>query len=197
MMDKFKTYTDDKLVQLLKSRELNAFEEIYRRYWKRLYSTCYKRLQSREISEELVQDIFTSLWATRSETTIDNLSAYLFTAARYKVINHVAREASRKTYSNEQLKVVREDNSTEEAVLLNDLHVAMEKAIGQLPHKRQLIYKMHGQGNLSLKQVASQLGISEKTVENQYGKAMKMLKVNLRNFTLALPFQVCVLSEYF
>jgi len=196
MMDKFKTYTDDKLVQLLKSRELDAFEEIYRRYWKRLYSTCYKRLQSREISEELVQDIFTSLWATRSETTIDNLSAYLFTAARYKVINHVAREASRKTYSNEQLKAVREDNSTEEAVLLNDLHVAMEKAIGQLPHKRQLIYKMHGQGNLSLKQVASQLGISEKTVENQYGKAMKMLKVNLRNFTLALPFQVCVLSEY-
>ncbi|MBA4058133.1 MAG: RNA polymerase sigma-70 factor [Marivirga sp.] len=183
MMAKFKSYSDDALLGLLKLQELNAFEEIYRRYWKRLYSMCYKRVQSREISEELVQDVFTSLWASRSIVSIDNLAAYLFTAVKYKVINHLAKEISRRSYSKEQLLTTHEDNSTEEAVLLDDLNNALEKAIHKLPAKRKMIFRLHKQENLSMKQVASQLGISEKTVENQYGKAMKMLKLNLKHFT--------------
>lgn len=182
-MGKFKAYSDNALLELLKDQELNAFEEIYRRYWKRLYSMSYKRVQSREISEELVQDVFTSLWAARASVSIENLSAYLFTAVKYKVINHLAKEMSRRSYSKEQLATVHEDNSTEEAVLLDDLNNALEKAIHKLPAKRQMIFKLHRQENLSMKQVASQLGISEKTVENQYGKAMKMLKLNLKHFT--------------
>ncbi len=182
-MTKFKGYTDEALLEQLKLEGLDAFEEIYRRYWTRLYSMSYKRVQSREISEELVQDIFTSLWVGRRTVSIENLSGYLFAAVKYKVINHLAREISRKSYSKEQLKVVHEDNSTEETVLLDDLNGALEEAIGKLPAKRQMIFKMHRQENLTVKQVASQLGISEKTVENQYGKAMKMLKLNLKHFT--------------
>jgi RNA polymerase sigma-70 factor (family 1) len=183
MMTKFKGYTDEALLEQLKLDGLDAFEEIYRRYWKRLYSMSYKRVQSREISEELVQDIFTSLWVAKNTVTIENLSAYLFTAVKYKVINHLAREISRKSYSKEQLTVVHEDNTTEETVLLDDLSGALEEAIGKLPAKRQMIFKMHRQENLTVKQVAAQLGISEKTVENQFGKAMKMLKLNLKHFT--------------
>ena len=183
MTAKFKAYSDDTLVELLQSHELVAFDEIYRRYWQGLYSMAYKRVQSREISEEIVQDIFTSLWASRTSSSIANLSAYLFTAVKYKVINHQAKEISRKSYAKEQVRMVREDNSTEEAVLLDDLNRALENAIGKLPVKRQMIFKLHRQENLSMKQVASQMGISEKTVENQFGKAIKMLKVNLKHFT--------------
>lgn len=187
MMAKLKAYSDEALLELLRHQELNAFEEIYRRYWKKLYSMCYKRVQSREISEELVQDIFTSLWMSRATRSIENLSAYLFTAIKYKVINHLEKEMSKKTYSRTQLiSTIREDNSTEEAVLLDDLKLALEREIRKLPAKRQMIYKLHRQENLSLKQVASQLGISEKTVENQFGKALKMLKINLKHFTFSL-----------
>lgn len=182
-MAKLRDYPDEVLLKLLRQNGLEAFEEIYRRYWKRLYSMAYKRIQSREVSEELVQDIFTSLWVTKEQTSIENLSAYLFSAVKYKVINHVAKELSRKSYAESQLAVLKEDNSTEEKVLLDDLEGALEKAIGKLPAKRQMIFKLHRQENLSIKQVASQLGISEKTVENQYGKAMKMLKLNLKHFT--------------
>lgn len=182
-MTKHREYSDEVLLKLLRQEGLEAFEEIYRRYWKRLYSMSYKRVQSREISEELVQDIFTSLWVARNTVIIDNLSAYLFSAVKYKVINHLAKEFSKKTYAERQLASVKEDNSTEEKVLLDDLEGALEKAIGKLPAKRQMIFKLHRQENLSIKQVASQLGISEKTVENQYGKAMKMLKLNLKHFT--------------
>jgi RNA polymerase sigma-70 factor (family 1) len=182
MMAKLREYSDEALLKLLRHEGLEAFEEIYRRYWKKLYSMSYKRVQSREIAEELVQDIFTSLWIGKDKASIENLSAYLFSAIKYRVINHLAKELSRKSYAEQQLAVAKEDNSTEETVLLDDLEGALQEAIGKLPAKRQMIFKLHRQENLSIKQVASQLGISEKTVENQYGKAMKMLKLNLKHF---------------
>jgi len=180
-MKNFKAYSDEGLLKLLKHQELGAFEEIYLRYWKKLYSAAYKRVQSREISEELVQDIFTSLWANREVQRIEVLSSYLFTAIKYKVINHLEKEMARRAYTEAPAYIC---NSTEETVLLNELNVALEKEIQKLPPKRQQIFKMSRQENLSIKQVASHLGISEKTAENQLGKALKVLKLNLKHFNI-------------
>jgi RNA polymerase sigma-70 factor (ECF subfamily) len=185
VMEKLKAYSDDALLDLLRAEDVPAFEEIYRRYWRVLYSITYRRIQSREISEEIVQDIFTSLWVNRATVSIQSLSAYLSAAAKYKVINHIARELSRQTYSQEQrqLSGTLLNNCTEEAVLHDDLHFALEREIEKLPAKRRQIVKLHKNQDLSLKQVARQLGISEKTAENQYGKALKALKLNLKHFT--------------
>jgi RNA polymerase sigma-70 factor (family 1) len=184
-MEKLKAYSDQTLLELLRDQDVSAFDEIYRRYWRVLYSIVYRRLQSREISEEIVQDIFTSLWVNRQTSAIQNLAAYLSTAAKYKVINHVAREISRQAYTQHQhsLLVTLQNNCTEETVLHDDFHGALEREIEKLPTKRRQIVKLHKNEDLSLKQVATQLGISEKTAENQYGKALKALKLNLRHYT--------------
>ena len=192
MMDKFKAYSDNNLLDLSKDQNVAAFEEIYRRYWKPLYSSCFRRIQSREISEEFVQDVFTSLWINRNMVVITNLSAYLFTAIKYKVINHLARELSRSTYEGKQVMLNKQDNSNEEQVLLDDLKSALDREVEKLPEKRKMIFRLHKDENLSLKQVATHMGISEKTVENQYGKAIKVLKVNLKHFTFALG--TCILA---
>jgi RNA polymerase sigma-70 factor (ECF subfamily) len=182
-MKNFKAYSDEGLLKLLRQQELGAFEEIYLRYWKKLYSAAYKRVQSREVSEELVQDIFTSLWINRETAQVEMLSAYLYSAVKYKVINYLEKEMSHRQYAEKKLAAgVSVDNSTEEAVLLNELNKALEIEIQKLPPKRQQIFKMSRQEHLSIKQVASHLGISEKTAENQLGKALKVLKVNLKHF---------------
>lgn len=182
-MKNFKAYSDEGLLKLLRKQELGAFEEIYLRYWKKLYSAAYKRVQSREVSEELVQDIFTSLWVNRETAKVEMLSAYLFSAVKYKVINYLEKEMSHRQYAEmKQATNISIDNSTEEAVLLNELNKALEIEINKLPPKRQQIFKMSRQEHLSIKQVASHLGISEKTAENQLGKALKVLKVNLKHF---------------
>ena len=114
---------------------------------------------------------------------VENLSAYLFSAIKYKVINYLEKEISRRVYAQVQLNsLVSLENSTEETVYLNELNLALEKEIQKLPPKRQQIFKLSRQGHLSIKQVASHLGISEKTAENQLGKALKVLKVNLKHF---------------
>lgn len=197
-MDKLKAYSDTALLDLLRVEDAPAFEEIYLRYWRVLYSMVYRRLQSREVSEEIVQDIFTSLWMNRKTADIHSLSAYLTTAARYKVINHVARETSRNAYTRRKLEEshLHHNNCTEEEVLHDDLNGALEREIAKLPAKRRLIVKLHKDEDLPLKQVASQLGISEKTAENQYGKALKALKLNLRHFTFfSFVTYLCQVAE--
>ena len=184
-MKNFKAYSDEGLLKLLKQHELGAFEEIYLRYWRKLYSAAYKRLTSRETAEEIVQDIFTSLWMNRHTVKIDVLSSYLVTAVKYKVINHLEREMSRRSYAEAKIRsALSVDNSTEETVLLNELNSALEKEIQKLPPKRKLIFKMSREEHLSIKEVASNLGISEKTAENQLGKALKVLKLNLKHFNI-------------
>jgi RNA polymerase sigma-70 factor (ECF subfamily) len=186
MMDKFKAYSDNDLLDLSREQDIAAFEEIYRRYWKPLYSACFRRVQSREIAEEFVQDVFTSFWINRNMVVITNLSAYLFTAIKYKVINHMSRELSRTAYQGKQVMLNKLDNSNEENVLLDDLKSALDREVEKLPAKRKMIFRLHKDENLSLKQVANHMGISEKTVENQYGKAIKVLKVNLKHFTFTV-----------
>ena len=182
-MNKLKAYSDNCLLDFLRKGDLNVFEEIYRRYWKQLYFISYKRTQSSEISEELVQDIFTSLWEKRQSIHVDNLSAYLFTAIKYKIINHFHREMSKRSFiESTSASSERVDNSTEEMVLLNDLNQALTQEIEKLPARRKMIFKLYRQQNLSMKQVASQMGVSEKTVENQLNKAFKMLRLSLRHF---------------
>jgi RNA polymerase sigma-70 factor (ECF subfamily) len=184
-MKNFKAYSDEGLLKLLKQQELGAFEEIYSRYWRKLYSAAYKRIQSREIAEEIVQDIFTSLWINRHNSDIEVLSSYLNTAVKYKVINHLEKEMSRRQYAEFQVQSTMSiDNSTEETVFLDELNSALEREISKLPPKRQQIFKMSREQHLSIKQVASTLGISEKTAENQLGKALKVLKLNLKHFNL-------------
>jgi RNA polymerase sigma-70 factor (ECF subfamily) len=175
--------SDDQLLLLLLKDDTAAFEEIYHRYWPRLYSMGYKRLKIREAVEELVQDLFSSLWLNRHTAAIHCLSAYLFSGMKYKVINYMRHEIVKQNYITRETDVRAVDNSTEEALLLDDLQRALDREVKKLPAACQRVFTLSRHHNLSMKQVAGELGLSEKTVENQLGKAFKLLRANLKHFT--------------
>lgn len=177
---------DEVLLSLLKEERVAAFEEIYNRYWNKLYSAAYKRVQSREVSEELVQDLFTSLWVNRKTISVHtSLAGYLFTSVRYLVLNHVQKELVRSSYKS-SLKPGRTDNSTEETVMLNDLVLNLNAAVEQLPVKCKSIFELSRKEYKSNKEIAAELGISEKTVENQLTKALRRLRLGLNSLLLSL-----------
>ena len=93
------------------------------------------------------------------------MSAYLYTAVKYKVINHLEKELSRRHYTAVQLNTAIQIKNTTGETILNELSLALEREIQKLPPKRQQIFKMSREDYLSIKQVASTLGISEKTAE--------------------------------
>lgn len=183
---------DEVLLKLLKHEHMAAFEEIYNRYWDKLYTAAYKRVQLKEVSEELVQDLFTSLWINRNKVDIrTSLAAYLFTSIKYLVLNYMQKEMVRSNY-RESLSGDRVDNSTEETVLLNDLALNINAAVEQLPDKCKSVFELSRKEYKSNKEIAAELGISEKTVENQLTKALKRLRLGLNSLLWTLMVIVAI-----
>lgn len=88
----YKLLSDELLIKLLMIGDGGAFEEIYRRYFTKLLRIAQFKIQSKEIAEELLQDLFISLWEKRSNIVIENLEAYLNTSLKYLIINHIRRQ---------------------------------------------------------------------------------------------------------
>ncbi|MDF2432644.1 MAG: hypothetical protein JWP44_2275 [Mucilaginibacter sp.] len=95
-MGDFTKFSDQQLILLLKQDKLSAFREIYARYWKKLYSEAYKRLKSKELAEEVVQEIFTNFWLKRQSLQITTtINGYLYLAVANQVIDHYRKELVR------------------------------------------------------------------------------------------------------
>ncbi|WP_448700244.1 RNA polymerase sigma-70 factor [Mucilaginibacter sp. AW1-3] len=178
-----KLLPDAELLALVKSDNMEAFEELYYRHWKNLYSFAYKRVRSKEISEEIVQDFLTNLWAGRKTLIIKtSFEGYIYTAVRNLVFNYIARETRRKAYSHfVQLFKIDTDNSTEETIDTRDLQQNIEKGLHDLPEKCRSVFELSRHENKSNKEIALELGISEKTVEGHLTKAIKRLRVTLNS----------------
>ena len=83
----------DKLLLLkLKEGSTGAFDALYEKYWKGIYTAAFKRLQDPDQAKDITQDVFLQLWLKREENNIDNLPAYLFTATKNKVYNWMEKE---------------------------------------------------------------------------------------------------------
>jgi RNA polymerase sigma-70 factor (ECF subfamily) len=188
MIRKVHFLTDEQLVVLFREDNEQAFDEIYNRYWSKLFATAYKRLRSREATEELVQDLFTSLWANRKKLHIHtSLAAYLFASVKYLVLRHLQKEAVKSNYMQSmKLYTVSVSNPAEEAVLLSDLQSRLQREVDNLPAKCRSVFELSRYEGQSMKEIAVKLEISEKTVENHIGKALKILKVSLKDFVTTL-----------
>lgn len=176
-------YTDDDLLALLATGEAVAFKQIYKKYWYKLYVYANKRLRCKEAAEEVVQNFFIGFWMKREQLKINSsLEAYLYTAVRYCIIDHVVKEATRNNYY--QLAYLDHkvaDNCTEDVVILNDLVTAVEKEVVKLPVKCRSVFMLSRNEHKSNKEIAAELGISEKTVENHITNAIKHLRLNLKH----------------
>ncbi len=180
-MKDFDKLSDDTLSKLLFEGNSRAFEEIFNRYWLKLYASAFKRVKSREVAEEIIQDLFTLLWAKRESVQIHkSLAAYLFTSVRYMVFNHIQKEIVRDNYKDSfQTTNVFCDNSTEETVFLNELVRNIEKEVKYLPSQCRSVFELSRKENKTNREIAEVLGISEKTVEGHLTKAIKQLRVGL------------------
>lgn len=184
---------DIQLLNLIKADHEQAFEEIYNRYWKQLYGFAYKRVKSREVAEEIVQDFLTNFWASRHKLNVQtSFEGYIYTSIKNLVLNYFAKEA-RKTAVFESLysNASYQDNSTEEVISLHELNTVIAKEVSYLPVKCRSVFELSRMQNKTNKEIAQVLGISEKTVEGHLSKAIKRLKVSI-NMLLA-----AVIALYF
>ena len=189
-MTKLHDLADDELLALFEQDDIAAFEEIYNRYWLKLYAAAYKRLKDREAAKELVQDFFTGFWLNRAQLKIhSSLQGYLFTSIKYLVLNYKRAENVRMAYSELLLWASNKAyNSTEEYLTYKELKESVDIGINQLPPKCRSVFELSRNQYKTNKEIAKLLDISEKTVENHLTKALKYLKVSITSAVILLFF---------
>jgi len=174
------TFTDEELVTQLSESSKRAFEEIYNRYWYKLFCMSFHQTGSKEEAEELVHDLFETLWNRRQESNIRHLSSYLSISLKYLITNYIkSRITWRKYQEYVLLNKMQEISSTEENIRFNDLSEAIEKAMKKLPEKTSRVFQLSRFENRSVKSIAEELDISEKAVEYHITRSLKILKDTL------------------
>ncbi|TCD05935.1 RNA polymerase sigma-70 factor [Pedobacter frigidisoli] len=177
-----RTYTDLELLVLIKAGDQVAFTEIYDRYWRILYAHIYKMLRDEDGAKDIMQDVFSKIWADAAKLSEPvNFAGYLYTIARNKVLNTIRQQKFQNDYL-ESLAAYANDISETTLHYLDerDLAAAIEREIFALPPRMRQVFEMSRKENMSYKEIGQRLGTSEQTVKKQVGKSLKIIRNNLK-----------------
>ncbi len=180
---KYQKLSDEELVDFLKSDNETAFEEIYNRYWYKLFGVAYHEIGTKEEAEELVHDLFESLWNRRQVSVIRHLSSYLVVSIKHLSTNYIKSQITQRKFQEYLIfNQIQQSYSTDEIIHFTDLSKAVEEAMKKLPEKSCEIFKLSRFENQSVKDIASRMNLSEKAVEYHLTKTLKVLKEQLRAY---------------
>ena len=175
--------TDLQLFELVKEDKTPAFDELYTRYWAQLVNTAYKRLESRQRAEDLVQDLFVSIYNRRKVLQIEtSFSAYVNKALKFSVLNEMRSKMVRDRYleSFQTDGITRNDfSSSIDTRLLQD---RIQQTLNILPEKCKKAFVLSRGELRSYKDISLHLNISVSTVEKHIVKALRIMRTNLREF---------------
>ncbi len=178
-----KQFDDGQLISFLQEGKISAFEEIYRRYWYKLYCIAFHQTGIRQEAEELVQDVFLSLWNRRSTVQIRHIDLYLTLAIKNQVYDFIKGQINYRKYQEYLIfQEIQQHNSTDEIVNVTDLAQAVQMALARLPEKSAEVFRRSRFDNQSVREIAESLHISEKAVEYHITKSIKFLKKNLPDY---------------
>jgi len=165
------------------------FEALFHIYYKQLCRFSFRIVHDREKAEDVVQTCFINFWEKRKLTTIQSsFKAYLFRSVYNRSINEYTRS---KKIINEEISVLNEisGSTSDDPILLmeaQDLQKKIDQAIAAMPDACRTVFMLSREDQLSYKEIAEMLQISSKTVENQMGKALRIMREHL--FVLFIVF---------
>ncbi|MBE9583157.1 RNA polymerase sigma-70 factor [Mucilaginibacter sp. JRF] len=170
---------------MLKQHNVHAFNELYLRYSKDMYAMAYKRLRSKEDVQDILQEVFVSLW--HNAASIDEelpLGPYLFRALKNKIVDFFYKNKDRDIIPvilcDDKLEA--KFNTDNERFLNKELETLLNNEIERLPEKMREVFILSRREYLSNDKIAERLSISSQTVKNQISLALKKLKLALDDY---------------
>jgi RNA polymerase sigma-70 factor (ECF subfamily) len=175
-----KEMTDQEVLKLLPVDGEKAVSILYERYDYYLLVAINRIIPDENIARDLVQEVFVDIWRRRNDLKITtSVKAYLRTAARNKTLNYVRDQ--KMTFEDQERHSDIQSNqvSANDQLEADELQAIIDRAIDELPERCRLVFSLSRFEELSYKEIAEQLDISTKTVENQISKALKLLRNSL------------------
>ncbi len=179
----------------LKNGDKVVFEEIYRLYYTPLCYYCTRYVGDIADAEEIVQNLFFKLWMNRETNDITvSIKSYLYRSVQNYALNHLSQNKVKDKYIVDKTHISTPyyDNGHQK-MEEEELQKILKIAILQLPDKRRKIFELSRFNGMKYSQIAEQLSISVKTVETQMTKALKTLRVALKEY---LPFLLWIFSFF-
>jgi|SRR6056297_568415 len=176
--------SENKQIKQIKQGNIQTFEAVFRSYYEDLCLFAISYVKDKDLAEEIVQDVFYTIWEKRKELKItSSLRSYLFTSVKNKSLNYIRKEDSKQKYTT-YIKNTKNDKvlTPYDEINTKELSQIIDLTIQRLPERTREIFKMNRFHGLAYKEIAEKLSISIKTVEANMGKALKIFRKALTEY---------------
>lgn len=165
-------------IEKLDLKDPRCFEAIYNCYWKKVYLTCLRHTKDEEVSREMAQDIFKSLWERREELAIAvSIERYLAKSAKFKVFEFIRNRATQQLHvAAAAREIPLAVNATENDVMYNELKADVDTVVNGLPDQCRRVFRLSRIDGFTNREIAAQLEVSERAVEHHITRALRTLK---------------------
>ncbi|TKC13309.1 RNA polymerase sigma-70 factor [Pedobacter polaris] len=163
-----------------------SFEHLFKAHYKALHAYANMILKDLDLAEEIVQNMFLRFWEKRDLLNVEtSIKAYLYKSIYNDSLNYLKHEKVKVKYQDFTKNTTSElSESAAAKIELTELQFNLRIALNELPEQCRTIFQMSRFEELKYREIAEQLGISIKTVENQMGKALKILRLKLVDFLI-------------
>jgi RNA polymerase sigma-70 factor (family 1) len=182
--------SDEDLLHRMADDDQAAFTCLYRRHWEGLFISTVRVIGNREDAEDIIQEVFASLWNRRKALSLTGrLAGYLQVSVKYKAINYIDRNITRRHYLETLTRVVDAGTAASPEVLLRvkEVQELIQTVIEHMPPKMREVFQLSRREHLSHKEIALRLGISEETVKKHIQHAMQLLRSALGKAPASIP----------
>jgi RNA polymerase sigma-70 factor, ECF subfamily len=182
MITKVDNADDKLLVKRIGENDKNAFKSLYNRYSRKIYFFSLKYLNNSVEVEELVQSVFINIWESRGSLDPESsIKSYIYKAAVNYIINNLRKRTIHSRFIESELNNGEKySDITYEQVFLQDLERSINSIVETLPARQQKIFRLNRYEGLTHAEIASQLDLSVRTVENQMYRSIKIIKTILQ-----------------
>lgn len=171
----FTPVLENNIQTILPEIDQRTFETLFQTYWKRMYAFALKTTDDEHDAQEIVQEIFKSLWERRKSLNLNDAERYLLRSVKLKSLEYIRNKATRDRHHEVILK--QSSTSYEDSqVNFNELKGRINSIIDTLPKQCKNVFKMSREQGLTNKEIAQNLFITERAVEYHISKALMVFR---------------------
>lgn len=188
-------HSDFELVEKLQKGDLDAFDQIFKKYGNRLFKFAISYLKSKEETEGIVQEVFLKIWENRKNLKKESsLKSYLFTIAYHNMCRHFRKKQIHEKYLEEKSFAKYPTVDPEEQLEYKTILEQVDRLIDKLPEKQKIIFIKSRKEGKSTREIAEEMNLAPGTVDNNISAALKFLRTHLSgdSFALLLFFAIFI-----